>query len=100
MIGLFGNIVGVLLKSTSGKVVSVLSILLIFGTYISWYYEKFKWLEVNGLKEGTVEYSKVFNQIGWFRGANEFDYIVLFSVIVLFIWIIFRYRIKELKFFQ
>jgi hypothetical protein len=82
--------IGVGLRSRWTKFVSLFSVFAVFSTYILWYFEKFEWIEGVGIQEGTPEYAKKLIEIGWFRGANAWDYIVLFSVLTLFVWLIFR----------
>lgn len=98
--GLLICFIGIWVKRLRGKVISLLSTLIILALYLFWYYEKFKWFEVAGLKDGSVEYTNRLNEIGWFRGANQWDFIVLFSVLVLMFWIIFRYKNNYSKLLQ
>lgn len=97
---LIGCLTGILLKSIVGKTVSVLSVLIILAFYVLWYFEKFKWIHVVGINEGTPEYLKTIDEIGWFRGANEWDLVMLLFVLALMLWVIFRYKTRRPKSLQ
>jgi hypothetical protein len=82
---------GIWLRRLAGKILGMLSILLIFYFYLVWYFEKFRWLAVTGIYEGTDQYSKAVNEIGLFRGANGIDFLLITLTVCVFFWIILRY---------
>jgi hypothetical protein len=99
-LGLAICFLGIWLESLRGRILSLIPVLFIFVLYIFWYFEKFDWLEAIGAKQGTTEYKDKLIEIGYFRGANEWDYILLFSVLLLMFWIIFRYHTNQPKSLQ
>lgn len=91
---------GIWLRNLGGKILSLTSLLVILILYLRWYYEKFKWIEVSGINEDTVEYSRRLGEIGWFRGSNEWDFVLLFSALALMFWVVFRYKTYRSEVFQ
>jgi len=87
ILGSLGLVIGTVVDRIWVKTVAIISILTVLGFYVLWYFEKFKWMQVIGLKEGTSEYLTKLEEIGWFRGGNFWDYMFLFASIALLTWI-------------
>jgi len=87
--------IGFMSQRLWGKIVSIVSMLLILGFYVLWYFEKFRWIEIIGIRDGTAEYSNKLAEIGWFRDANSWDYVVLFAATMLLCWGTIQLKEKE-----
>jgi hypothetical protein len=86
------SLIGILLRSWLGQAMSLISVVVLIGFYVVWYFEKFKWVEIQGIKPGTPKYLRTLNEVGWFRNANWWDMFVLGTVISLLVWTVVRYR--------
>ena len=79
------------IKQIIGKTISLIFGLLIRTLYVDWFFEKYRWLSVSGLHDGTQMYNDRLREIGFFRGANSVDYMVLIVAMGLLLWIVCRY---------
>ena len=83
-IGLFSHSI----ESIKGRLIIIFLTMVSFLIYADWYFEKFKWLDIIGLKENNPQYYATLNKIGWLRNANFFDYFVLWGILVIFAWVL------------
>jgi hypothetical protein len=96
LLGLITCSIGFFLRTFLGKVTTIGSIFLILSIYVWWYFEKFTYIRrAYGVDENSDKYNDVLNQLGLFRGANEWDVFVLMFILILFVWVLFRYEYKE-----
>ncbi len=88
---LFVVFIGIWMRRFLWKILALSALVGIVAFYVSWYFDKFKWLNVSGVYEGTPQYTERLKEIGYFRGANDIDYLIFFLAIIFFFWTLLRY---------
>lgn len=86
---------GFFLRRRVGFLVSTVSLIILSLFYVLWYREKFQWLEGIGFQAGSHNYAEKLVEIGWFRGSNEWDLIVLFFLPILLVASLILQRKKQ-----
>lgn len=97
-LGLLCNIVSVFFERIWSKILSLGAISVVLAFYVLWYFEKFKWIAVVGVSEGTDEYANMISSIGWFREANWWDIFILGFDLLMLLWFICRFFSFQTRF--
>lgn len=72
------------------KIVSSIVSFLALGIYYWWYFEKYNYLRVWGIREKTIDYQIWLTEIGLFRGAATLDYWVFLTTLLLTFYALLR----------